>query len=133
MEEKRDIYMITNPRYRIVRIDTERGQPMQSAAKCPILVQFICEKFEGPDHYYEKLLAEKRKKRRTQQHYFQENFNEADDEQRDHRFIKYLEGPMKVKGFPVFNSQHGSGEGSSGSQKASGRGYGLNEFQTSDT
>lgn len=28
---------------------------MQSAAKCPILVTFICNQFEGPDQYFQKL------------------------------------------------------------------------------
>ncbi|CAK58855.1 unnamed protein product (macronuclear) [Paramecium tetraurelia] len=55
-----DIYMPTNPRYQITSIKLDSGTPMQSAAKCPILVSFLCRKYEGPDKYFERKLKEKR-------------------------------------------------------------------------
>lgn len=55
-----DLYMPTNPRYQITAIKLDSGTPMQSAAKCPILVSFYCRKYEGPDKYFERKLKEKR-------------------------------------------------------------------------
>jgi phosphatidylinositol 4-kinase len=52
--------MPTNPRYQITAIKLDSGTPMQSAAKCPILVSFYCRKYEGPDKYFERKLKEKR-------------------------------------------------------------------------
>lgn len=52
--------MPTNPRFQIVSIKLDSGAPMQSAAKCPILVSFCCRKFEGPDKYFEKKLKMKK-------------------------------------------------------------------------
>lgn len=52
--------MPTNPRYQITSIKLDSGTPMQSAAKCPILVSFLCRKYEGPDKYFERKLKEKR-------------------------------------------------------------------------
>lgn len=52
--------MPTNPRYQITAIKLDSGAPMQSAAKCPILVSFFCRKFEGPDKYFEKKLKMKK-------------------------------------------------------------------------
>lgn len=66
-----DVYMPTNPRYQIASINLDSGQsfrsrrydsdafdgvgaPMQSAAKCPIMVTFNCRKYEGPDRYFKK-------------------------------------------------------------------------------
>lgn len=53
------VYMPTNPDYRVTRIKTDSGRPMQSAAKCPILVSFYCRKFEGPDKYFSALKNKK--------------------------------------------------------------------------
>lgn len=36
---------------------------MQSAAKCPILVTFYCNKYAGPDDYFEKKMLEKKQKK----------------------------------------------------------------------
>lgn len=47
-----DIYLPTNPRYQIDAIKLDSGIPMQSAAKCPILVTFYCNKYGGPDEYF---------------------------------------------------------------------------------
>jgi phosphatidylinositol 4-kinase len=55
-----DIYMPTNPRYQISSIKLDSGAPMQSAAKCPILVSFYCRRYEGPDKYFEKKLKLKK-------------------------------------------------------------------------
>ena len=53
------IYMPTNPEYRVTRIKLGSGNPMQSAAKCPIWVSFFCKKFEGPDKYFAALKNKK--------------------------------------------------------------------------
>ena len=53
------VYMPTNPDYRVSRIKLGSGNPMQSAAKCPIWVSFYCKKFEGPDEYFATLKAKK--------------------------------------------------------------------------
>lgn len=55
-----DIYMPTNPRFQITAVKIDSGCPMQSAAKCPILVSFYCRKYEGPDRYFERKLRFKR-------------------------------------------------------------------------
>jgi len=47
--------MPTNPRYQIISIETDSGTPMQSAARVPILVTFICQKYVGPDKYFEEI------------------------------------------------------------------------------
>lgn len=47
-----DIYLPTNPRYQVDAIKLDSGIPMQSAAKCPILVTFYCNKYAGPDDYF---------------------------------------------------------------------------------
>ncbi len=46
---KPPIYLITSPHYRILRIQTDSGLPMQSAERCPIMVTFWAAKYEGPD------------------------------------------------------------------------------------
>jgi len=46
---KPPIYLITNPNMKIIKIITDTGSPMQSAARCPIMVSFITSHFEGPD------------------------------------------------------------------------------------
>jgi hypothetical protein len=51
------VYLPTNSDYRVSRIKLGSGNPMQSAAKCPILVSFYCKKFEGPDAYFASLKA----------------------------------------------------------------------------
>ena len=53
------IYMPTNPDLKISEIKLDSGRMMQSAAKCPILVSFYCEKFEGPDKYFSDLRISK--------------------------------------------------------------------------
>jgi phosphatidylinositol 4-kinase A len=63
IEVSPDIYMPPNPRFQLVSIKLDSGAPMQSAAKCPILVSFFCRKYEGPDKYFEK----KMKKEMTKQ------------------------------------------------------------------
>jgi len=44
-----NVYLPTNQRCRIVGIVTSSGQPMQSAARVPILVSFETQEYEGPD------------------------------------------------------------------------------------
>ena len=95
--------MVTNPRYRIIRIDQERGQPMQSAAKCPIMVTFICEKYEGPDTFFESQMTQKKQKLLKKSNYFQENFCQDDDENKEKNFLKYLLNPIPVKNFQLKN------------------------------
>lgn len=46
------VYLPTNPDFRVNKIKVGSGNPMQSAAKCPIWVSFCCKKFEGPDKYF---------------------------------------------------------------------------------
>lgn len=53
------VYMPTNPEYRVTRIKLGSGNPMQSAAKCPIWVSFYCKKFEGPDKYFAALKSKR--------------------------------------------------------------------------
>lgn len=48
-----DIYMPTNPNFRIVDIILNSGMPMQSHSRVPIRVTFKCQLFEGPDKYFE--------------------------------------------------------------------------------
>jgi len=52
--------MPPNPRFQLTSIKLDSGAPMQSAAKCPILVSFFCRKYEGPDKYFEKKLKMKK-------------------------------------------------------------------------
>ena len=40
------LYIPCSPYYKIINIKLDSGTPMQSAAKCPILVSFYCNKFE---------------------------------------------------------------------------------------
>ena len=47
--DKAPLYLITNPHYKIARIQTDSGLPMQSAERCPIMVTFWVTKYEGPD------------------------------------------------------------------------------------
>lgn len=49
------VYLPTNPRFKVQSIKLGSGRPMQSAAKCPIMVTFNCQEFEGPDKYFEKM------------------------------------------------------------------------------
>lgn len=44
-----NVYLPTNQRCRVVGIVTSSGQPMQSAARVPILVSFEVQEYEGPD------------------------------------------------------------------------------------
>ena len=48
--------MITDPTYQVVDIYYDSGRAMQSAAKNPIMVSFVCRKFEGPDTFFRKKL-----------------------------------------------------------------------------
>lgn len=43
-------YLPTNQFCRVVGIVTTSGQPMQSAARVPILISFEVEEYAGPDH-----------------------------------------------------------------------------------
>lgn len=43
------VYMPTSPYDRVVSVDLDSGRPMQSAAKCPFLLTFNVQRFEGPD------------------------------------------------------------------------------------
>ncbi|CAD8070990.1 unnamed protein product [Paramecium sonneborni] len=45
--------MPNNLRYQITSIKLDSGTTMLSAAKCPILVIFLCRKQEGPNKYIE--------------------------------------------------------------------------------
>ncbi|EGR31659.1 phosphatidylinositol 4-kinase, putative [Ichthyophthirius multifiliis] len=67
IEVTQDIYMPTNPRYQIVSIKLDSGSPMQSAAKCPIMVTFYCRKYEGPDKYFQTKIGKKHKENRFNQ------------------------------------------------------------------
>lgn len=49
------VYLPTNPRFKVVDIKKDHGKPLQSAARCPIMVVFYCRKFEGPDQYFQKM------------------------------------------------------------------------------
>lgn len=49
------VYLPTNPFFQVIRIKTDSGTPMQSAARCPIKVAFDCKRFEGPDKYLSKI------------------------------------------------------------------------------
>lgn len=41
-----EIYMTSNPKYKLVGINFDSGMPMQSHARVPILVSFYCKRFE---------------------------------------------------------------------------------------
>lgn len=43
------LYMPTDPKRLVVGVDIDSGIPMQSAAKCPFLLVFFTESWEGPD------------------------------------------------------------------------------------
>ena len=43
------MYLPTNQTCRVVGIITNSGQPMQSAARVPILISFEVEEYPGPD------------------------------------------------------------------------------------
>lgn len=51
------LYIPSNPYYKIAKIKLDSGTPMQSAAKCPIMITFYCQKYEGPDSYYQRLIV----------------------------------------------------------------------------
>ena len=57
---KPPIYLITSPQLKVVRIQTDSGLPMQSAARCPIMITFWVSKYEGPDSGPKIVLAEGR-------------------------------------------------------------------------
>ena len=44
-------YLPTNPEMRVVGIYKNTGRPMQSAAKCPFMLTFKCEKIENLDEF----------------------------------------------------------------------------------
>ena len=58
-----EIYMPTNPRCQVSSIKLDSGIPMQSAAKCPILVTFYCTRYGGPDQYFEEKIKAKNKRK----------------------------------------------------------------------
>jgi hypothetical protein len=68
------VYMPTNPEYRVTRIKLGSGNPMQSAAKCPIWVSFYCKKFEGPDKYFAAL-----KNKRDERTLLESGFKDIDE------------------------------------------------------
>lgn len=41
-----EVYMTSNPRFKIVGINFDSGAPMQSHARVPIMVSFYCKRFE---------------------------------------------------------------------------------------
>ena len=46
---KKYLYLPTNPEYHILDIVVDSAAAMQSAGKAPYLLQFIVEKWDGPD------------------------------------------------------------------------------------
>lgn len=46
---KKYLYLPTNPDYHILDIVVDSAAAMQSAGKAPYLLQFIVEKWDGPD------------------------------------------------------------------------------------
>jgi len=64
------IYLPTDPYWKVKNIVLGSGRPMQSAAKCPILVGFECEQFFGPDKFIEKINEESEKLKIAQGKFF---------------------------------------------------------------
>ncbi len=68
--------MPINPRFQVDAIKLDSGMPMQSAAKCPILVTFYCKKYGGPDEYFQDKIRMKNKRKFDE---IDREFNRADE------------------------------------------------------
>jgi len=90
------LYIPCNPHYRIVKIKLDSGTPMQSAAKCPILISFYCQKFEGPDKYYQKLLQKEEEKKAI----LEPDLDDEDIPHEDEAVINDLKESSNIKFFP---------------------------------
>lgn len=45
----KSVYLPINPIFKVINISKDSGMAMQSAAKCPFLLTFLCTKYCGPD------------------------------------------------------------------------------------
>ena len=53
IEVPKSVYLPTNPFFQVLKLKSDSGIPMQSAAKCPFLLTFICRRYVGPDIDFE--------------------------------------------------------------------------------
>ena len=87
-------YLPTNPLMQVVEIVKGSGKAMQSAAKCPFLLSFICKPFEGID----KVIAA-----RKQNEFYGKLWNEVSEKVETSIEIKYMK-----PGLPILKSPSAS-------------------------